>query len=138
MRKSNLVKSILKMNDLPKPFDASDALSIAFCHFQQSTLLGKMIVFIRGNINKQINSVIIDVNGIGYLCHISNNTYGLLPNKKRILLNTYFNVNENCKNLWFFRYTKRFIYAVNRCFRYRSKTAINLLSAVSPEEFRKD
>ena len=34
-----MVKSILKMNDLPKPLDASDALSIALCHFQQSTLL---------------------------------------------------------------------------------------------------
>ena len=35
-----------------------------------------MIVFIRGEIlDKQPNSVIIDVNGIGYLCHISNNTY---------------------------------------------------------------
>ena len=50
-----------------------------------------MIVFIRGEIlDKQPNSVIIDVNGIGYLCHISNNTYSLLPNKKKeVLLNTY-------------------------------------------------
>ena len=34
-----MVKAILKMQDLPKPLDASDALAIAICHFQQSTLL---------------------------------------------------------------------------------------------------
>ena len=34
-----MVKAILKMQDLPKPLDASDALAIAICHYQQSTLI---------------------------------------------------------------------------------------------------
>jgi len=34
-----MVKAILKMQDLPMPLDASDALAIAICHYQQSTLI---------------------------------------------------------------------------------------------------
>ena len=34
-----MVKAILKMQEVPKPLDASDALAIAICHYQQSTLI---------------------------------------------------------------------------------------------------
>ena len=34
-----MVKAILKLSDLPQPLDASDALAIAICHYQQSTLI---------------------------------------------------------------------------------------------------
>ena len=34
-----MVKAILKMEELPRPLDASDALAIAICHFQQSLLM---------------------------------------------------------------------------------------------------
>ena len=33
-----MVKAILKMNELPQPIDASDALAIALCHLQQFKL----------------------------------------------------------------------------------------------------
>ena len=40
-----------------------------------------MIVNLRGTlINKSPSEIIIDVNGVGYLCYISNNTYDNLPN----------------------------------------------------------
>ena len=33
-----MVKASLKMNELPNPIDASDALAAALCHFQQFRL----------------------------------------------------------------------------------------------------
>ena len=100
-----------------------------------------MIVFIKGKIlEKQPNSVIVDVNGIGYLCHISNNTYSLLPNKKKeVFLNTYFNVNENSQELYGFLdlLEKDLFMLLIGVSGIGPKTAINLLSAVSPEEFKK-
>ncbi len=100
-----------------------------------------MIVFIRGKIlEKQPNSVIIDVNGIGYFCHITNNTFSLLPNKQQeVFLNTYFNVTENSQELYGFLdlLEKDLFMLLIGVSGIGPKTAINLLSAVSPEEFKK-
>ena len=45
-----------------------------------------MIVSIKGEIlEKKPNFVIININGLGYLCYISSNTYNKLPSKKNVI-----------------------------------------------------
>ena len=63
-----------------------------------------MIVQITGIlINKKIEEIIIDANGIGYLCSISNNTYNELPDIGKIFtILTYLNVSENKHSLYGF------------------------------------
>ena len=53
-----------------------------------------MIVHIKGKIlSKDPEKVVIDVNGIGYQCNISNYTYNQLPNKsKEVSLNTFLQI----------------------------------------------
>ena len=63
-----------------------------------------MIVQLKGNlINKNANEIILDVNGIGYLCFISNNTFNQLPNiGESITLHSHFHVTENNQSLFAF------------------------------------
>ena len=63
-----------------------------------------MIVQITGIlINKKIEEIIIDANGIGYLCSISNNTYNELPDiGKMFTILTYLNISENKHSLYGF------------------------------------
>jgi len=63
-----------------------------------------MIVHIEGKIIvKNPNSVIIDVNGLGYECSISNYTYDELPQVgSRVFLNTYLQISENSHSLYGF------------------------------------
>ena len=63
-----------------------------------------MIVQITGIlINKKIEEIIIDANGIGYLCSISNNTYNELPDIGKIFtILTYLNISENKHSLYGF------------------------------------
>ena len=63
-----------------------------------------MIVTITGILyEKNPDSIIIDVNGLGYFCYISTNTYDNLPDlEKEVFLVTYFHVNENNQQLFAF------------------------------------
>ena len=63
-----------------------------------------MIVNLKGIlIDKSPSEAIIDVNGIGYLCFISNNTYDSLPMKgKDVSLLIYHQISENNQNLYGF------------------------------------
>lgn len=38
-----MVKSVLKLKDIPKPDDAADALAVAICHQQSRTILNKAV-----------------------------------------------------------------------------------------------
>ena len=63
-----------------------------------------MIVSVTGElINKNIDELVINVNGIGYLCHISKNTFDLLPNIGAVLtLLTFLHITENKHTLYGF------------------------------------
>ena len=100
-----------------------------------------MIVTIRGKlIWKRPSEIIIDVNGIGYLCYISNNTYDQLPKSgDEVSLLTYFHVTENNQSLFAFsEETERelFIMLIGVS-GIGPKTAIILLSSVTPDEFKR-
>jgi len=97
-----------------------------------------MIVSIRGKILKKTpNEIIIEVNGLGYLCFITINTYDKLgkPGEEVSLL-TYFQVSENSNALFAFHNEteKHLFISVSGI---GPKTAINLLSAVTPDEFKR-
>ena len=100
-----------------------------------------MIVSIKGQIlDKKPNHVIIDINGLGYLCHISSNTYNELPKKnKEVYLETYYNVTENSQELFAFSdiLEKELFMLLIGVSGIGPKTGINLLSAVTPSEFKR-
>ena len=63
-----------------------------------------MIVHIEGKIIiKNPDSIILDVNGLGYECSISNYTYNELPEVgSTVFLNTYLQISENSHSLYGF------------------------------------
>ena len=100
-----------------------------------------MIVSITGKIvKKNPNQIIIDLNGLGYLCHISTNTFDNLPLVgEEVSLLTYFSVSEHNQELYaFFEELERnlFIMLIGVS-GIGPKTAIGLLAAVTPEEFKR-
>ena len=100
-----------------------------------------MIVQINGNIiSKKPDEVIIDVNGLGYACYISNNTYDKLGDiGSKISLFTYFHVSENNQQLFAFSSNMErdlFLMLIGVS-GIGPKTAIVLLSAVTPNEFKR-
>tara|TARA_B100000131_G_C18117135_1_gene611648 strand:- start:1049 stop:1642 length:594 start_codon:yes stop_codon:yes gene_type:complete len=100
-----------------------------------------MIVSIKGKIlDKKPDSVIIDINGLGYLCFISTNTYNQLPaNNKEVFLETFYNVTEHSQELFGFIdiLEKELFLLLIGVSGIGPKTAINLLSAVTPAEFKR-
>ena len=100
-----------------------------------------MIVNIKGIIkNKRPESVVIETSGLSYLCFISNNTYDSLPNiGSEVSLNTYFHVNDNSQQLFGFENIaeKELFMMLISVSGIGPKTAIVLLSAVSPNEFKR-
>ncbi len=100
-----------------------------------------MIVSITGKIaKKKPNQIIIDLNGLGYLCHISTNTFDNLPIEGEVVsLLTYYSVSEHNQELYaFFEKLERnlFIMLIGVS-GIGPKTAIGLLAAVTPEEFKR-
>ena len=63
-----------------------------------------MIVFIDGVvINKALDRVTINVNGLGYECYISSTTFDSLPKEgKLVSLHTYLSISENNHTLFAF------------------------------------
>ena len=62
-----------------------------------------MIAFLRGNfVIKNPAQVIVDVNGVGYECHISLNTFSAINNKTNGQLFTYLHLTENNQTLYGF------------------------------------
>jgi Holliday junction DNA helicase RuvA len=62
-----------------------------------------VIAFVRGNfIVKNPAQVIVDVNGVGYECQISLNTYSAIGNKEKGQLFTYLHITENAQTLYGF------------------------------------
>lgn len=100
-----------------------------------------MIVSIRGKILKKTpTEIIIDVNGLGYLCFITINTYDKLGKLgEEVSLLTHFQVTENSNALFAFHNEteKHLFQMLISVSGIGPKTAINLLSAVTPEEFKR-
>ena len=100
-----------------------------------------MIVSIRGKLTQKLpEEIIIETGGLGYVCFISNNTYDNLPKPgKEVSLLTYFHVTENNQQLFAFsEVTERELFMMLiGVSGIGPKTAIVLLSAVSPEEFKR-
>ena len=63
-----------------------------------------MIVQITGILkNKNIDEIVIEANGLGYLCHISNNTFNCLPAVgENITIPTFLHITENKHTLYGF------------------------------------
>ena len=99
-----------------------------------------MIEFISGKlIKKQADSIIIDVSGVGYKIFISINSYNKLgPINEDVSIDTYFHVNENSQSLYGFKdiLEKELFSMLISVSGIGPKTAINLLSAVKPNEFK--
>ena len=100
-----------------------------------------MIVSLKGILsNKNPSEAIIDVNGVGYLCFISNNTYDNLPLKgQEVSLLIYHQISENSQNLYGFsdEVEKDIFLMLISVSGIGPKTGINLLSSVSPNEFKR-
>jgi Holliday junction DNA helicase RuvA len=100
-----------------------------------------MIVSIRGKlIQKMPAEIIIEVGGIGYALSISTNTFDQLPKPgDKVALFTYFHVTENNQSLFAFsNETERelFLMLIGVA-GIGPKTAIVLLSSVTPDEFKR-
>ena len=100
-----------------------------------------MIVTIRGILTQKMpDEIIIEISGLGYSCYISTNTYDNLPKPgEEVSLLTYFQVTENSQQLFAFSdVTERELFMMLiGVSGIGPKTAIVLLSAVSPDEFKR-
>ena len=100
-----------------------------------------MIVSIRGKIlEKRPEALIIDVGGLGYECLVSVNTYDRLPKVgEEVSLLTYYHVTENNHSLYGCSESTEnalFIMLISVS-GIGPRTSIALLSAVSPDEFKR-
>ena len=100
-----------------------------------------MIVTIRGILTRKMpEEIVVETGGLGYACRISINTYDQLPKPGgEVSLLTYFQVSENSQTLFGFaneteREMFKMLIGVSGI---GPKTAIVLLSAVSPDEFKR-
>ena len=99
-----------------------------------------MIEYIYGPlVEKKTNYCIIDINGMGYNIIISLNTFNNLPDiNEKVKILTYFSVSENNQSLFGFydREEKELFLLLIGVSGIGPKTAINMLSAVPPKEFK--
>ena len=100
-----------------------------------------MIVNIRGKLIKKMPAeIIIEAGGIGYALNISTNTFDKLPKSRdEVSLLTYFHVTENNHSLFAFSdETERELFLLLiGVSGIGPKTAIILLSSVTPDEFKR-
>ena len=100
-----------------------------------------MIVTIKGILTQKMpDEIVIEISGLGYACYISTNTYDNLPKlEKEVSLLTYFHVTETNQQLFAFAdVTERELFMMLiGVSGIGPKTAIVLLSAVSPDEFKR-
>ena len=99
-----------------------------------------MIVHISGKlVSKDTSHVIVDVNGIGYNIYITLNTYNTLPDlNSKVFLLTYYNISDKGHDLFGFNDIgeKKIFEMLISISGIGPKIAINLLSFVTPNEFK--
>ncbi len=72
-------------------------------YYFRSQKNNSMITQIRGKlVEKNPTEVVVDCNGVGYLLHISLNTYSNLPNDEAVLLYTHLSIREDAHTLFGF------------------------------------
>ena len=72
-----------------------------------------MITQVRGRlVEKNPTEVVIDCNGVGYLLHISLNTFSSLPDSENVVLFTHLSIREDAHTLF------GFINKTERCNRH--------------------
>jgi len=100
-----------------------------------------MIEYISGILaDKQSNFCVVDVNGLGYKINISTNTFNQLKKiNQNVKILIYFSVSENNQSLFGFyeKNEKELFMLLIGVSGIGPKTAINMLSAVPAEEFKK-
>ncbi|WP_207496376.1 Holliday junction branch migration protein RuvA [Aridibaculum aurantiacum] len=99
-----------------------------------------MIAFVRGNFAvKNPAQVIVDVNGVGYECHISLNTYSAISEKDNGQLYTYLHITENNQTLYAFADTieKDLFKELISVSGVGAATARMMLSGMRPDEIVK-
>ena len=96
-----------------------------------------MIAHIEGILESKLpNQVVIDVNGIGYILHISLNTYESLPSKGKLRLYSHLIVREDAHLLFGFAEEKErtmFRELINVS-GVGANTALMILSSMKPDE----
>ena len=99
-----------------------------------------MIAFVRGKfIFKNPAQVIVDVNGVGYECQVSLNTYSAISNKDSGQLFTYLHITENNQALYgFFEISEKELFTqLISVSGVGAATARMMLSGMKPEEIIK-
>lgn len=99
-----------------------------------------MIAFVRGKfIFKNPAQVIVDVNGVGYECQVSLNTYSAINNKEDGQLFTYLHITENNHTLYgFFEISEKELFTqLISVSGVGAATARMMLSGMRPEEIIK-
>jgi len=98
-----------------------------------------MITYLRGDITQRTPTyIIVDVNGVGYLVHISLNTYSQIEKKDEVKILTHLNIKEDSHTLYGFadeteRSLFRHLISVSGV---GPTTAQIVLSSLSAEELR--
>lgn len=96
-----------------------------------------MIAFVRGNfLVKNPAQVIVDVNGVGYECQVSLNTYSAISNKESGQLFTYLHITDNGHTLYGFAESSEkdiFVQLISVS-GVGAATARMMLSGLRPEE----
>ena len=96
-----------------------------------------MIAFVRGKfIVKNPAQVIVDVNGVGYECHVSLNTYSAISGQESGQLFTYLHITENNQTLYgFFETSEKELFTqLISVSGVGAATARMMLSGMKPEE----
>jgi len=98
-----------------------------------------MITHIQGRlVEKNPTDVVIDCSGVGYLCHISLNTFSQIPDSENLKLHTHLQVKEDSHTLFGFvekseREIFRLLISVSGI---GASTARTMLSAMTPKQVR--
>lgn len=110
-------------------------------HYAICNNFDTMIEYLKGKVTQNYSDyLIVDVNGIGYLCHVTTNTSQNYPeNDSFVTLLIHDHITDSSRDLFGFkdeneRIMFRMLISVSGI---GPKTAIALLSNVSPEEFRR-
>ena len=99
-----------------------------------------MIAFVRGKfIVRNPAQIIVDVNGVGYECHVSLNTYAAISDKESGQLFTYLHITENAQTLYGFSDTseKELFTQLISVSGVGAATARMMLSGMKPDEIIK-
>lgn len=99
-----------------------------------------MIAFVRGKfIVKNPAQIIVDVNGVGYECHVSLNTYSAINNQESGQLFTYLHITDNGQTLYgFFEPSEKELFThLISVSGVGAATARMMLSGMKPDEIIK-